>query len=136
MTVNPVSKDRDPLLTPPLWPDTSSPTWAEAPHAGPLGGATATGEATRLGLTVRIGLWLDASGGVRQARWRAVEDPALRLCAEAACALLEAGVGPAAIDPAVLRRAAPAPHAIDTQSAELVTSAVQAAGWISISSRP
>src|ERR671931_662614 len=60
-------------------------------HAGLLAGATVTGEAARQDLSIRVGLWLDESGRVRRARWRACADRALRASAEAACAHLEAG---------------------------------------------
>lgn len=98
---------------------------APAAHAGFLEGATAIGEATRHQLSVRIGLWVDDRGSVRQARWRAVRDPALRACAEAGCVLLEAGADPARVDADALRPGAPAGHTRDC--AEVVAAAIEAA---------
>lgn len=102
---------------------------APAMHAGFLEGATATGEATRHQLSVRIGLWLDEDGSVRQARWRAVRDAGLRACAEAGCALLEAGVDPAQVGADGLRRGAVSSHARDC--AEVVAAAIEAALLVS-----
>lgn len=89
-------------------------------HAGALHGATVTGEAGRPHLAVRVGLWLDAAGNVRQARWRASDDPGLRAAAEAACAQLEAS--------GAARTSAPTPReAATSDGAEMVASAVEAA---------
>jgi hypothetical protein len=71
---------------------------SEAHHARLLQGATLIGEAARHVLSVRIGLWLDDAGRVRQARWRASDDASLRACAEAACAALESGADPLQLD--------------------------------------
>ncbi len=98
---------------------------APADHAGVLEGATVTGEAARQQLSVRIALWLDDGGAVRQARWRAVRDAGLRACAEAGCALLEAGADPARVDANTLRRGADAGHTRDC--AEVVAAAIEAA---------
>ena len=57
-------------------------------HRGQLDGATCVGEA-ELGGIVRIGLWFDASGAIRRARFRATTCAALVAYAEAACALAE-----------------------------------------------
>ncbi len=107
------------------------PSWAPIPgaskahpHAGLLHGATLTGEAVRRHLAVRIGLWLDEGGWVRQARWRADDDAALRECAEAACELLEAGIDPARLDADALRKATGAAHG---DRVEVVAAAVAAA---------
>ncbi|HET9594523.1 MAG TPA: hypothetical protein VFP65_03030 [Anaeromyxobacteraceae bacterium] len=96
----------------------------EPHHAGLLQGATLTGEAARRHLSVRIGLWLDEAGWVRQARWRAVDDSSLREYAEAACSLLESGADPVALDAEALRSAVEGGHA---DRAELVASALHAA---------
>jgi hypothetical protein len=104
------------------WSRTAAPP--EVHHAGLLQGATLTGEAARRHLSVRIGLWLDEAGWVRQARWRAVDDSALREYAEAACSLLEGGADPAALDAEALRGAVEGGHA---DRAELVASAIHAA---------
>jgi hypothetical protein len=108
----------------PSWP--GSVDAAEAHHAGLLHGATLTGEAARRQLSVRVGLWLDESGWVRQARWRAVDDAALRAYAEAACSLLESGADPRALDGDALRSAT-ADALADLDRADLVASAIHAA---------
>jgi hypothetical protein len=90
-------------------------------HAGSLHGATATGEAARPRLAVRIGLWLDEGGKVHKARWRASDDAGLRAAAEAACASLEAGGGRPP-DAAVLGEAGG-----PSDRAEMVTAAIEAA---------
>jgi hypothetical protein len=111
----------------PPWTETSVPLKpSDAVHAGPLDGATVTGEAARRQLSVRIGLWLDDSGRVRRARWRAVKEPALRACAEAACALLESGAEPTRVDASAIRRAAPEPARLEGEIADLVAAAVSA----------
>jgi hypothetical protein len=106
----------------PAWPRTAA--LSQVHHAGLLQGATLTGEAARRHLSVRIGLWLDEAGWVRQARWRAVDDSALREYAEAACSLLESGADPGALDAEALRSAVEGGHA---DRAELVASAIHAA---------
>ncbi len=95
-------------------------------EASLLHGATSTGEAASRQTWVRVGLWLDEAGRVKRARWRAVEDGALRSFAEAACSLLEAGADPARLDAESLRSAAAGTlgHA---DRAELVAAAVQTA---------
>ncbi len=109
------------------------PSWhgalpAVEPHcAGSLHGATLTGEASRRQLSIRIGLWLDEAGWVRQARWRPVEDPTLCGYAEAACELLESGADPARLDGEALRHAVPGPLAGHGDRADLVACALQAA---------
>jgi hypothetical protein len=99
---------------------------APEPHHGPFLGSTQTGEAARRHLSVRIGLWLDEAGWVRQARWRAVDDPALRALAEAACSLLESGANPLQLDGDSLRTAAAQPPHADDR-ADLVCAAIHAA---------
>ncbi len=103
-------------------------TPSEAHHARILQGATLTGEAARQALSIRIGLWLDDSGRVRQARWRASDDGALRACAEAACSLLESGGDPLRLDAGDLSAAGSAASAGD--GPELVLSAVRAAALV------
>ena len=115
----------------PAQPETTVPT---ATHeASVLHGATSTGEAGRRQLSVRVGLWLDDTGRVRRARWRAADDAALRDFAEAACSLLEAGVDPLRLDADSLRGAASAaaPHG---DRADLVAAAVETA--MSVAGRP
>ncbi len=97
-----------------------------AAHAGFLEGATATGEAARRQLSVRIGLWVDDRGSVRQARWRAVRDPGLRACAEAACTLLESGLEPRRVDADAIRRATAELGHVQAECADLVAAAVEA----------
>jgi hypothetical protein len=117
---NPRSGDPVPGWTQPVPP-------AAALHAGLLDGATLTGEAARRNLTVRVGLWLDEAGWVRQARWRAGEDATLREYAEVACSLLEAGVDPGGLDGGALRAAAASASAGHGDRADLVASAIEVA---------
>lgn len=102
-----------------------APRHAATTHAGFLEGATATGEAARRQLAVRIGLWMDDRGAIRQARWRAVREVNLRACAEAACVLLEEGTDPLRLDADLLRRGA-SESAAARECAEVVAAAVQA----------
>lgn len=97
----------------------------EVHHAALLHGATLTGEAARRNLSVRVGLWLDEAGWVRQARWRAADDAALRDYAEAACSLLESGTDPLALDGEALSSAVEGVGHPDR--ADLVVSAIHAA---------
>jgi hypothetical protein len=112
-------------------PAESVSTWQTAAavsqvhHAGLLHGATLTGEAARRHLSVRVGLWLDEAGWVRQARWKAEDDAALRACAEVACSLLESGADPQALDGDALLGALPSGGHADR--ADLVAAAIQAA---------
>ncbi|HEX9289436.1 MAG TPA: hypothetical protein VF904_07935 [Anaeromyxobacteraceae bacterium] len=122
MDVQPVESARSEVV--PSWPGSTTP--AEAHQAALLHGATTTGEAARRQLSVRVGLWLDETGWVRQARWRAVDDAALRAYAEAACSLLESGADPRALDGDALR-AATADTLPDRDRADLVASAIHAA---------
>ena len=105
-------------------------------HAGFLEGATATGEAARQRLSVRIGLWLDGQGRVERARWRAVKDPDLSTCAEIACALLESGLDPLDVDETALRSASPRVATMDPEIREVVAAAIQAGAAIAISPAP
>jgi hypothetical protein len=106
-----------------------------ADHAGLLDGATATGEASRQRLSVRIGLWLDGHGRVQRARWRAVKDPELGACAEIACSLLESGLDPLDVDDAALRSASPTVATMDAEIREVVAEAIQAGAAIGLSAR-
>ena len=106
-------------------PSWSASKTARSHHAPLLHGATVTGEAARDHLSVRIGLWLDDAGRVRQARWRSSEGGELREYAEVACALLEARADPAQLDGEALRNAAT--HAGHADGADLVAAAVHAA---------
>ena len=104
-------------------------TWsksARAHHAPLLHGATVTGEAARNHLSVRVGLWLDETGRVRQARWRS-DEAAMREYAEAACSLLEARSDPHLLDGDALRKAVGAPAHGHGECADLVAAAVHAA---------
>ena len=109
------------------------PAWTEglhpraAHHAGLLDGASLTGEASRRHLSVRVGLWLDETGRVRQARWRAIEDATLREYAEEACALLEAGSDPARLDGEALRAATANAAAGHGDRADVVAAAISVA---------
>ena len=122
MTLQPAEATRSSEVVP-SWRGGLPPV--ETHCAGSLHGATLTGEAARRQISIRIGLWLDESGWVRQARWRAVEDPALRGYAEVACKLLESGADPGRLDGETLRHAAPGPLAGDR--ADLVACALHAA---------
>jgi hypothetical protein len=115
--------DRAPEATPGAipWP-APRPTEPARHHAGSLHGATLTGEAGRHHLSVRVGVWLDEAGAVRQARWRASDDPGLRSAAEAACALLEArGEG------RPVGSGAPHDAGVPGERAEIVAAAIEAA---------
>jgi hypothetical protein len=102
-------------------------TTVQASHeASLLHGATSTGEVGCRQLSIRVGLWLDDAGSVRRARWRAMDDAALRGFAEVACSLLEAGVDPLRLDGEMLRRAV-ASTAGHGDRADLVAAAIQTA---------
>ena len=96
-------------------------------HAPLLHGATVTGEAARNHLSVRIGLWLDEAGRVRQARWRSAEESAVRDYAELACRRLEARADPSPRDGDALRRAAVTGAPAHAECADLVAAAVETA---------
>jgi len=113
--------DRAPELPPGALPWSPQPAEPHPHHTGSLHGATATGEAARPRLAVRIGLWLGDGGVVHKARWRAVDDAGLRAAAEAACALLETR-GAGIPEAAALRDAGAPPD-----RAEMVAAAVEAA---------
>jgi hypothetical protein len=109
-----------------------APTWNGSKsvrhHAALLHGATVTGEAARNHLSVRVGLWLDETGRVRQARWRSADEAAMREYAEAACSLLEARADPLLLDGDALRKAVGTPPAAGQgEYADLVAAAVHAA---------
>jgi hypothetical protein len=105
---------------------------SEAHQARLFQGATVVGEAARHVLSVRVGLWLDDAGRIRQARWRTGDDPSLRVIAEAACAALEAGADPLQLDAPSLGPAITHGNGA-TEARELVLSAVRTAalfgGW-------
>lgn len=98
---------------------------ADPRHAGPLDGADAAGEAREDDRVVRIGVWTDGRR-VARARFRATTCASLLAFAEAACALLEGGVAPSGLGPA-LRAAVRGVHPDHLDRAELVLSAVRAA---------
>lgn len=123
MSIQPTENVRvDPV---PPWTEPCHPR--SALHAGQLEGATLTGEVSRRHLSVRIALWLDETGWVRRARWRAIEDATLREYAEAACALLEAGADPARLDGEALRAAATTAAPGHGDRADVVASAISVA---------
>jgi len=97
---------------------------AETAHAGATKGADAVVEAIADGRTVRIGLWADAAGRVRRARFRATTCAALIAYADLACELLESGEPPERIDAARLREALPGVHPAHRDRAELVARAL------------
>ncbi len=113
------------LRIPPNW--TGALPTDEALHAGALHGATVTGEAARRELSIRIGLWLDEAGSVRQARWRGAEDAELRAVAEAACTMLETGTDPSHLSSDGLRGALQTRAGAHADRADLVVAAVHAA---------
>ena len=76
-----------------------------ATHEGSLDGATLTGEVARGQVAIRIGLWLDEKGTVRQTRWRCKDDPDLGAYAETACRLVEAGTSPLSLEGEALKGA-------------------------------
>ena len=133
MDTRPAADARAPETLPP-WVEHHAPPVTG--HAGLLDGATVTGEAARRQLSVRIGLWLDDAGVLRQARWRAVRDPALRAYAEAACSLLEAGAEPARLDGSTLRSSVQCLAPAQPELADLVASAVHAAALLASASQP
>ncbi len=90
-------------------------------------GATLIGEAIGPQGFVRIALWLDDAGRVRQARARAPEDAAVRSCAEALCDVLEAGGDPRKVGADDVRGLARSRSVAGLESAELVLSALHAA---------
>ena len=97
-----------------------------ATHEGSLDGATLTGEVARGQIAIRIGLWLDEKGAVRQARWRCKDDPELGAYAENACSIVEAGASPITLDAKALRGAVPSAPLGDDRP-ELVVSALRSA---------
>jgi NifU-like protein involved in Fe-S cluster formation len=95
-------------------------------HAAPLAGADRIGQASADGRTVQVGLWLER-GAVVRARFLASSCASLIAYAEVACALLEAGLPPAALDAAALRSELAGVHPAHLCRAELVAAATQAA---------
>jgi hypothetical protein len=99
---------------------------AEPLHAGSLAGADRVGEARGDGLRiVRIGVWT-RGGRLVRARFRATTCASLVAYAEAACALLEAGVAPPRLG-AALRGAVAGVHRDHLDRADLVEAAARAA---------
>jgi hypothetical protein len=98
---------------------------AEPRHAGPLDGAF-VGEAGEERMLVRVGLWMEGSRVLR-ARYRATTCAALIAYCEAACAALERGADPAAVDDTTLRRSVAGVHPVHHDRAALVAGAVHAA---------
>ncbi|WP_242343064.1 iron-sulfur cluster assembly scaffold protein [Anaeromyxobacter terrae] len=95
-------------------------------HAGPLDGATRVGRAADGDRRVAVGLWTDG-GRVVRARFRATSCASLIAYAEVACAALEAGLSPAALDAPRLRASLAGVHPGHLVRAELVAAAIHAA---------
>jgi hypothetical protein len=91
-------------------------------HAGPLDGAASVGAAARDGRIVEIGVFRDG-----RARFRATTCASLIAYAEVACAALESGVAPAALDAAALQERVTGVHPDHLERAALVAAAVRAA---------
>jgi hypothetical protein len=106
-------------------PRTVAERVADGRYAGSLAGATAAGEASGgERLTVMVGLWLDERGRTVRARYRSTTCASLIACAEAACALLEAGIGEGAIEAARIRSAVKDLHPVHRTRADLVALAL------------
>jgi hypothetical protein len=86
------------------------------PLSGAARVASAAGEPR---LVVEVGFWLDGTGRVERARYRATTCAALIAYAEAGCAIAEAE-GAAAVSPARLRDAVSGVHPVHHDRAELV----------------
>jgi hypothetical protein len=84
------------------------------------------GEAVGDGRVVRIGLWV-AEDRVVRARFRATTCASLIAYAEVACAALEAGVAPVALDPPAVASLVHGVHPRHRDRAVLVTAAIRAA---------
>jgi hypothetical protein len=95
-------------------------------HSAPLGGAHRIGQASEDGRTVQVGLWLEA-GAVVRARFLASCCASLIAYAEIACALLEEGLPPAALDAPFLQGEILGVHPAHRRRAELVARAARAA---------
>jgi NifU-like protein involved in Fe-S cluster formation len=95
-------------------------------HAGPLDGATRVGRAADGDRVVVVGLWTDGARVVR-ARFRATTCASLIAYAEVACAALEAGTAPAALDARQLRSALGGVHPGHLVRSELVVAAIRIA---------
>jgi hypothetical protein len=96
-------------------------------YAGTLTGAEHIGEASGgERLLVSLGLW-PADGGAPRARYRCTTCAALIACAEAACALVEAGVEPGAVDGARIAAAVEDLHPVHRNRADLVALALSRA---------
>jgi NifU-like protein involved in Fe-S cluster formation len=95
-------------------------------HAGPLEGATRVGRASEGDRAVAVGLWTQGERIVR-ARFRATSCASLIAYAEVACAALEAGTPPAALDSTRLRASLAGVHPGHLVRADLVAAAIRAA---------
>ncbi|WP_234945210.1 iron-sulfur cluster assembly scaffold protein [Anaeromyxobacter sp. Fw109-5] len=95
-------------------------------HAGPLDGATRVGRAAAGDRLVALGLWTEGDRIVR-ARFRATSCASLIAYAEVACAALEAGLPPAALDAQRLRASLAGVHPGHLVRADLVAAALRAA---------
>jgi hypothetical protein len=97
---------------------------SETAHAGSTEGADAVVEAIVDGRSVRIGLWADAAGRARRARFRSTTCAALIAYADLACELIESGEAPDRIDAGMLREALPGVHPAHHDRADLVARAL------------
>lgn len=95
-------------------------------HAGPLDGATHVGRAAAGDRMVVVGLWTEGERVVR-ARFRATTCASLIAYAEVACAALEAGIAPAALDAARLRASLADVHPGHLVRSDLVAAAIRTA---------
>jgi hypothetical protein len=95
-------------------------------HAGPLDGATRVGRAAAGDRLVALGLWTQGDRIVR-ARFRATSCASLIAYAEVACAALEGGMPPAALDAPRLRASLAGVHPGHLVRADLVAAAIRAA---------
>lgn len=95
-------------------------------HAGPLDGATRVGRATDGDRVVAVGLWTHGQRVVR-ARFRATSCASLIAYAEVACAALEEGVAPSALDAPRLRASLAGVHPRHLVRSDLVAAAISTA---------
>ncbi|HSD21305.1 MAG TPA: iron-sulfur cluster assembly scaffold protein [Anaeromyxobacter sp.] len=95
-------------------------------HAGPLDGATRVGRAADGDRMVVVGLWTDGERVVR-ARFRATSCASLIAYAEVACAALEGGIAPTALDAPRLRAALAGVHPGHHARSDLVVAAIRVA---------
>jgi NifU-like protein involved in Fe-S cluster formation len=101
---------------------------ADPCHGGEVAGAPRSGTASgERRLLVRVGLWTDRADRVVRARYQATTCASLIAYAEAACALLEGGEDPRALDAPRIRAAVRGVHPIHHDRAALVALALSRA---------